>query len=499
MKHKFFNLLMLFILLSFSACQQENVNLVISKDQKFDKSPVLASTNTVIIPTTPTPWSENLRTEPKSTTGSNFYVAVDGKRGGEGSFDDPWDLQTALDHPNVVQPGDTIWLGGGIYQGKYQSHLKGAEGNPIILRQHPSERATISGEGLMLDIQDSYWVDFWGFEITAFENKRDPVERPLWGFGVRTHQGYHSHHIRFINMVIHDVPTQGFGWWITNTDSEIYGCLIYYNGVNQLDHGIYVKNDEGIKKIRDNFIFDNASHGIHAYSSSEDTLNNILIIGNTLFNNGSTGYSLRNFQYGNYERNILVGGYNVTKSPLISENYTYYPGNQGESLNIGYRIGSLDAIVQDNYFMGGGLVIGSVAQNLVFTNNTILSSKNTTLLNNRYKGNIFYHKKPAETMIFLRQNEFEKNRSHLTIYNWQLEDNVMVSEALLSNLPLQPGDSFQLINVQDYFNDRIVGTYEGNGITVPMRGHTVAQPIGLPYAPPSSFPEFGAFLLIIDD
>lgn len=29
---------------------------------------------------------------------------------GDGTFDNPWDLQTAMSHPACVKPGDTIWL-----------------------------------------------------------------------------------------------------------------------------------------------------------------------------------------------------------------------------------------------------------------------------------------------------------------------------------------------------------------------------------------------------
>jgi hypothetical protein len=46
---------------------------------------------------------------------AEFYVSPNAASGGNGSFSNPWKLQTALDHPSAVQPGDTIWLRGGIY------------------------------------------------------------------------------------------------------------------------------------------------------------------------------------------------------------------------------------------------------------------------------------------------------------------------------------------------------------------------------------------------
>jgi len=61
---------------------------------------------------------------------------------------------------------------------------------------------------------------------------------------------------------------------------------------------------------------------------------------------------------------------------------------------------------------------------------------------------------------------------------------------------LQPGQAYELRNVQDYFGDVVTGTYDGSAIQVPMTNHTVAQPLGLDFAPDSTFPEFGAFVVI---
>ncbi len=46
---------------------------------------------------------------------TDYYVAPNGSPSGNGSINNPWDLQTALDQPAAVQPGDTIWLRGGTY------------------------------------------------------------------------------------------------------------------------------------------------------------------------------------------------------------------------------------------------------------------------------------------------------------------------------------------------------------------------------------------------
>src|SRR6185295_4046668 len=49
----------------------------------------------------------------QATVHSGFYVASNGSSSGSGSMTAPWDLQTALNHPAAVHPGDTIWVRGG--------------------------------------------------------------------------------------------------------------------------------------------------------------------------------------------------------------------------------------------------------------------------------------------------------------------------------------------------------------------------------------------------
>jgi PKD repeat protein len=79
---------------------------------------------------------------------ADFYVATNGTTStaaGTGTFGNPWALQTALNQPAAVQPGDTIWLRGGTYRGSFASYLSGTPAAPIKVRQYPGERATVDG------------------------------------------------------------------------------------------------------------------------------------------------------------------------------------------------------------------------------------------------------------------------------------------------------------------------------------------------------------------
>src|SRR5262245_16283770 len=81
-----------------------------------------------------------------TTKATEFFVAPNGSPSGNGSINSPWDLQTALNQPAAVQPGDTIWMRGGTYSNPpYRGKLNGTAANPIIVRQYAGERARIDG------------------------------------------------------------------------------------------------------------------------------------------------------------------------------------------------------------------------------------------------------------------------------------------------------------------------------------------------------------------
>jgi len=94
---------------------------------------------------TPSPTPTPTPTPAPTPTGPAFYVAPNGSASGNGSINNPWDLQTALNQPSGVQPGATIYLRGGTYNGKFTSALAGTVSSPIVVRAYPGEWAKIEG------------------------------------------------------------------------------------------------------------------------------------------------------------------------------------------------------------------------------------------------------------------------------------------------------------------------------------------------------------------
>ena len=98
--------------------------------------------------------------------------------------------------------------------------------------------------------------------------------------------------------------------------------------------------------IKDNVIFANYSHGLHAYGSGTAHLNNIWVEGNTVFQNGV----LSAVSGG---RNLLIGGErgNVAQNPTAVSNLSLLTPlvAPGGNFELGYRGGCANPTITSNY------------------------------------------------------------------------------------------------------------------------------------------------------
>ncbi len=405
---------------------------------------------------------------------TEFYVAPGGSARGNGSGSNPWDLATALAQPPSVRPGDTIWIRGGTYVGAFASNLTGNSGASITVRQYPGERATLDGRGSpgsnpTLAVFGA-WTIYRDFEVMNSDPNRPPTRylRP-------TAVAVKGPNTKFINMIVHD-GGQGFGFWSEAPNSEIYGCLIYYNGGTTFDHGIYVQNQSGGKRIINNIIFNNSGHGIHGYSDSSGYLNNIYAEGNTSFNNGVLLTATP-------QREILIGGEVVAQNPSIISNYVY-----GSIIDAGYAAGCTNPVISDNYVYGSTSVNCS---NISMTGNTYYGPT-TGFSRTLFTANTYLPSRPTGKVVFVRPNAYEFGRANITVYNWDLSNSVSVN---LSSV-LTVGAVYEIRNAVDYFGTRVAsGVFDGNSVQIPLVGLGVTPPVGL-LAPLPSGPEFNAFVVL---
>ncbi len=446
------------------------------------------------------------------------HVAPAGAATGDGTRERPWDLATALAGAGGrIAPGDTVWLGGGTYRGRFRTALAGAPGAPIVFRQRPGERATIDGT---LRADGAHLV-FWGFEIT----QSDPADSGTYGIQAN------ASHSRFINLVIHDVGTQGVSFWNPGVDSELYGCIVYNNGTHEnLDHGVYVHNETGTKRLRDNVFFANYARGIQVYASRRSAaIRNVVLEGNVAFDNGVT--SARSTRV-----NLLVNAQVATEAITATGNLLYFsPGAGGINVRLGSYAAepNRDVAVRGTYAAGGDVGLempwpwerAAIEDNVFVGSRTMVRSGGDGLgaryvwRGNRYAtdgGAVWRHgdrnldqagwraatglgaedsviAPPDSTVVFVRPNAYEAGRATIVVYNWGRDSVVRAAVGAV----LAPGDRYEVRNVQDLFGAPVAaGTYAGEPVALPMGGVEPPAPVRpTPARAPRTGPAFDVFVL----
>ena len=456
---------------------------------------------------------------------ANYYVSSTASLSGNGSFNNPWQLQQALNSPNEIKnPKDTvwIWLKGGTYkntfdgQTSFSCFTNGKDNAPIIFRNYQNERVIIDGSlaytmAFVLGNCNYTWI--WGLEfLNSSVADRDHSAVDRLGNVYCT-----AENIKFINLIVHDMGS-GLDSWKTSRNSETYGCIIYNIGNNLNNngnweghgHGMYLQNDTfGIKKIHNNIVFNTYGYGIKIWQTTTTAaLGNFDVERNIVFNGGAASENLGGVGNNYRTHNFFVvanGVNNPVANTVIKHNYTYSGTNTPRppvnafGLNYGVR----NMILDSNYF----------------TCQTRLGFNNTPIFDASFKGNKIISGIPAaygyylwgftptdfpqNTYLpiqdsigleyFVLPNKYEEGRAHIVIYNWGNANNVQVN---LANTGLKPGEKYELINVEDYYNDIIKGTYPSNGIiTISMLNHSSLQAIGSIKKPVSQFPTFGTFVI----
>ncbi|HZW03020.1 MAG TPA: hypothetical protein VFF68_03765, partial [Anaerolineaceae bacterium] len=269
---------------------------------------------------------------------------------------------------------------------------------------------------------------------------------------------------------------------------------------------IYTQNKDGNRIISDNITFRNFTTGMKAYTEGA-YVNGFKFYGNVLFMNN--------------DRNIFASGRdNPARGLEMIGNMTYRPADDDErSLTVGYaNEDQHDAVVKDNYIVNGTNDLGALyvkrASTLTVTGNTLVSNGNLVTFyqagsvdaqawdGNRYfagAGELFQAEdqgmgfdewraatgfdanssysegRPTENAVFVRPNQYEPKRANVVVYNWQGAGSVDVD---LSGV-LQPGDSYRIVDAQNFFGDPVVsGTYEGGAVSLPMELSAVAPITG---------------------
>jgi hypothetical protein len=346
------------------------------------------------------------------------------------SLETAWSLQQALNNPSV-KPGDVIYLHEGIYQGHFSCSLEGNSWEKnnekkqfITIKSFPGEFATINGHiydgqyriptgmnlGTIFLVSGKY-VHFENFRITCMgnftrivdNNDCNPKDIDFHGYtGVR-HDPKSTAPCRFINLIVDNIPGVGFASWKETADTEIYGCLMYYNGymkslrkdcnaawdthdadsspsnVLAMENCIYTQNVKTHGKtrlIRNNIFANNYKSGIAIWSANKnpdfDYLHNYRIEENVFINNGGPVRS--------EAPNLLISSDTKTASN--------HPGNIDVVKNIFYlnssndisgimAVNNTDVRIENNEFYHGTAALELRASNkkITFRNNLYVGKR----------------------------------------------------------------------------------------------------------------------------
>jgi uncharacterized protein (TIGR03437 family) len=465
---------------------------------------------------------------------AQYYVAADGTAAGDGSLERPWDLATALKPHKAILPMDTVWVRGGVYKGAFVSKMTGKPNAPVIVRAYPGERVVLDGAGFspssVLSVQGSNaW--YWGLEVMNSDPER---LTGLPGSNTAETRGVGIYivgpNVKVINCMVHNTG-EGVGFWKSSIDSEIYGQVIFNNGWRAPDRvhgpGIYTQNTTGWKHIRDNIILNSYWSGLQLYGSGNTELNNYRLEGNVNFNGrwlvggGAPAQNIEmvsnllykntaEFFYSNKDNKSLTlsGNYLPVATSAqywdkveARDNTFFLPGSTSAPVRFRTSAGST---VKSSLFEGNTFIAGAAGQTIASITDT--DTQKTTnysfatwqsALGFDLGGKLVVHPKgvPPEPKVFVRRNHYEPTRGHVVIYNWPKLDEVEVDIGAMNP---QPGDQWELRNVQNYFEEKVQGVYEGKPLKVKMTGWTVANPIGEDKPlNPSTFPEFGVFVLTL--
>jgi len=353
-------------------------------------------------------------------------------------------------------------LRAGTYSMDCTLAFTGTAGNPIIFRAYPGERVIIAGSfALNGSYTHVYDLEFTGRSITDRLSTETGSPQPsdispyVGGVGVSGEGN------KLINCIIHDCNTNGISS-MSDTTTEIYGCLVYYNGWEAPDrghgHAIYLQSNTKTKLIKDCVVHSNFGLGFHAYTEG-GYINNIQAVGVTGYNNGC----LSSVDPANH--NVYQYGGNTAINPVIDRCMSY--GASGIYLN------NTDYATLTNNYSSDGI------ENANYTNLTESGNTAGTV------GNV----------VFVRDNTYKSGRANVTIYNEAAANTVSVD--LTSVTGLDVGDQVRVRNTRDYFTDIQTLTLDGDQkITVNMQAvnRTIATPAGWT-APANTFPAFGCFIV----
>lgn len=437
---------------------------------------------------------------------------------------------------------DEIVIGGEVVKvfGKNGNNitgsLRGASNSLNGAEPHPAGSTVIFGGDILYVLGTS--TIYRNFEISNSRPSRDGNTENQGigrGNGVTVVGGSN----KLINLVVHD-HLSGIFTSSASSNTEIYGCLIYNNGMHArsggeeegFGHGLYLENSAGYSKVYDDIILNNFNLGMQGYGVTGPYLGGD-INGTVIANSGSPLGKFGDASRRNY--NLILGpDSQLSPTGVLQNSHLFHPtSTDGYSVKFGYGAGVGTGTITGNYFTGGGTLL-EVATVLSATvnNNQFYSSRTGAVYtvtapgipyawnNNTYhmagNRNVFgiadsgvyefplwksltgfdqagsITNQPMPDTVIVRPNIYEPGRATAIIYGFSGATSAAVN---LASSGLVNGQQFSIRNAQNYFgNPLVTGVYNSQSpqVSVPLTGAAlqVSPPTGHNFTPASTCPQF---------
>ena len=419
---------------------------------------------------------------------ADWFAAPTGVATNAGTFDSPWDLTTALNNVNVIDPGDTLFLRGGAYRHPdrshgstgYGFHLDGAEGAPVTVRPYFDEHAIIDGGLHVSQGTSSQYLTITGLEVIVSENVTGnrtstisgssyPADLNRPAGGVEITSGYA---IKFVNNVVRD-NAQGITFSRSvGGSSELHGNIIYDNGWLGPDrpHGpaFYAQNGaDGWKYITDNLAFDNYTRTLQAYGSANTSVDRFYIARNIFFDDVPSS-----------KHDALVGGEAPIHDILVENNVAY-----GVDIRLGWVDGGDGIVVRNNHVRGE-------IEYKEFSEITTNNNWEWGLTDAQPTVDGVPVAVPASPRVFFNVNAYDSRRANLAIMNHLGATQVLVNPGTF----LKSGDTYRIMDPTNLWGAPITsGVYNGGSLNVPTPGPFAAYVVFASSGPTNTPPTISDF------
>lgn len=351
---------------------------------------------------------------------------------------------------------------------------------------------------------------------------------------------------KLVNLVVHD-NHNGIFTSSASSNTEIYGCLVYNNGMHSRDggtvenahgHGLYLENTAGYSRIYEDIVLNSFNLGAQGYGVTAPYVGGD-IVGSAFSNSGSPMGKFGDVSRRNYN---LILGPDLQRSPTSSlrDSFFYHPASTiGYLLKFGYGAGVNAGTITGNYFVGGGTLFeianttsATITGNLFYSSRTgaqytiVPPGQSYAWNQNSYYGavsrNVFgisgsgllqfpnwrsatgYDAASAATSaampdtILVRPSTYQPGRANVMVYSFSGSSTATID---LSSAGLANGQSFTIRNAQNYYGPSVAtGTFNSASptITISLTGAAlgVATPIGYSFTPATTCPQFCPMIVV---